>query len=385
MQKKLAIVTTHPIQYNAPLFILLAQRNSIQLKVFYTWGKQVLENKFDPGFGKNINWDIPLLEGYDYCFVENSSTNPGSQHRKGIINPTLIKKIESWEPNAILVYGWNFVSHTRAITYFNGKIPVLFRGDSTLLDPQHPLKAFLKKLYLTRLFKKIDIALYAGSENKKYFKHYGIDEKRLVFMPHAIDHTFFAPVPHAAIDFRKQLGISKDERVLLFAGKFIGKKNPIALLNVFTALNFPNVHLVMAGNGPLESQLKQRASGNSNIHFLPFQNQSAMPSLYAMCDAFILPSKGPGETWGLAVNEAMAAGKAVIVSNKCGCAADLVQDNVNGFTFDASAEEDMSKKIAEIFSGNSSLQIMGNHSLDIIKNWSLQNAARAIEKTLTGL
>lgn len=110
-----------------------------------------------------------------------------------------------------------------------------------------------------------------------------------------------------------------------------------------------------------------------------------MPSLYAMCDAFILPSKGPGETWGLAVNEAMAAGKAVIVSNKCGCAADLVQDNVNGFIFDASREEDLSKKITEIFSGNSSLQIMGNHSLDIIKNWSLQNAARAIEKTLTGL
>ena len=77
MQKKLAIVSTHPIQYNAPLFALLTARNNISIKVFYTWGKQVLEKKYDPGFGKNINWDIPLLEGYSYSFVENSSTNPG--------------------------------------------------------------------------------------------------------------------------------------------------------------------------------------------------------------------------------------------------------------------------------------------------------------------
>ncbi|MGB2995140.1 MAG: glycosyltransferase family 1 protein, partial [Ferruginibacter sp.] len=60
MLKKLAIVTTHPIQYHAPLFALLASRNKISIRVFYTWGKQVLEQKFDPGFGKKISWDIPL-------------------------------------------------------------------------------------------------------------------------------------------------------------------------------------------------------------------------------------------------------------------------------------------------------------------------------------
>ncbi|MCB0710584.1 MAG: glycosyltransferase family 1 protein, partial [Chitinophagaceae bacterium] len=69
--KRLAIITTHPIQYNAPLFQLLAQRENIAIKVFYTWGDTVLKEKYDPGFQKNIEWDIPLLEGYDYAFVEN--------------------------------------------------------------------------------------------------------------------------------------------------------------------------------------------------------------------------------------------------------------------------------------------------------------------------
>jgi hypothetical protein len=95
--KKLAIITTHPIQYNAPLFSLLNKRGKIRIKVFYTWGHAVLENKFDPGFGKNISWDIPLLEGYDHVFEKNISPDPGSHHYKGIDNPELTGHIKEWK------------------------------------------------------------------------------------------------------------------------------------------------------------------------------------------------------------------------------------------------------------------------------------------------
>ena len=71
--KKLAIVTTHPIQYNAPVFRMLQERNVIAIKVFYTWGEKVLENKYDPGFNRVIDWDIPLLNGYDYVMVNNKN------------------------------------------------------------------------------------------------------------------------------------------------------------------------------------------------------------------------------------------------------------------------------------------------------------------------
>src|ERR1700743_166628 len=100
--RKLAIITTHPIQYYAPVFKLLQQRGQIAIKVFYTWGGQSVQ-KHDPGFNKAIQWDIPLLEGYDYKWVENTSTQPGSSHFKGIINPGLIDEVKEWQPDAILV------------------------------------------------------------------------------------------------------------------------------------------------------------------------------------------------------------------------------------------------------------------------------------------
>jgi hypothetical protein len=69
--KKLAIITTHPIQYHAPWFKLLTERKKLNVMVYYTWGQLEHNSKYDPGFGKNVEWDIPLLEGYEYRFVKN--------------------------------------------------------------------------------------------------------------------------------------------------------------------------------------------------------------------------------------------------------------------------------------------------------------------------
>ena len=132
--KRLAIITTHPIQYNAPWFKLLSQRKNIHIKVFYTWGQIENTAKFDPGFGKEISWDIPLLEGYEYTFVTNTSKDPGSHHFNGIINPSLVDDIESWNADAILIFGWSFKSHLKVLRYFKGKKTNIFRGDSNLLD-----------------------------------------------------------------------------------------------------------------------------------------------------------------------------------------------------------------------------------------------------------
>src|SRR4051794_15532166 len=129
MLKKVAIITTHPVQYNAPLFHCLATRGNILPKVFYTWGVQAKGKVFDPGFGQNREWDIPLLDGYDYEFMTNAARIPGSHHFNGIINPDLIDKIEAYHPSAILVFGWAYQSHLKAMRYFSRKIPVLFRGD----------------------------------------------------------------------------------------------------------------------------------------------------------------------------------------------------------------------------------------------------------------
>ena len=376
--KKLAIIITHPIQYYSPLFKLLSERNKIQIKVFYTW-EQSQEKVYDKKFGKEIKWDIPLLEGYDYTFVKNISKKPSSGTFKGVVNPTLNSEIENWKANAILVFGWNHHSHFKAMRYFKGKIPVYFRGDSIIIDSLSPIRKIARYLVLKLVYKFINFAFYVGTNSKNYFLKYGLKEKQLFFAPHAVDNDRFSSPEFAekALVKRKELNISENEIVFLFAGKFEMIKNPLLLLNA--ALQMPQYKFIFVGNGELEHEMKQKAQNYENIKFLPFQNQTQMPVIYNLCDVYVLPSQGRGETWGLAVNEAMACGKAILVSDRVGCAVDLVKNNKNGFIFMSNNLEDLKEKI-ELFENN--YTNFGKKSLEIIKNWNFTEIAKAIETNL---
>jgi glycosyltransferase involved in cell wall biosynthesis len=379
---KLAIITTHPIQYYAPIFKLLHERKKIEIKVFYTWGKSA-QNKYDPDFDKNIAWDIPLLDTYPFDWVENKATKQGSHHFNGIITPQLINQINNYGPNAVLVIGWAYHSHLKVIRYFKNKVPVFFRGDSTLLDEKHSIRSILKSIFLKWVYRHIDHAFYNGINNKAYFKKYDFKEDQLSFAPHAVDNERFAlSRVEEAEQLKQSLGIPSTAIVILFAGKLEEKKDPQLLLDAFIQLNSPNLHLIFTGNGQLENTLKLKANGHKNTHFISFQNQSYMPVVYQVCDIFCLPSKGPGESWGLAVNEAMACKKAVLVSDKCGCAIDLVEDKKNGAIFKSGNLNDLTHHLKQLIQSKEKLSIYGNNSSIIIEPWSFLNVAKAIENKL---
>lgn len=388
MNQKLAIITTHPIQYNAPWFRLLARRGRIDVKVFYTWGESVLQKKYDPGFDKIIEWDIPLLDGYTYEFVENISPAPGSHHFKGIDNPHLITQIEKWNPNAVLVFGWAFKSHLKILRYFKGKKPVFFRGDSTLLDEPKgfSLKNIVRQIFLRWVYRHIDVALYVGSANKSYFKKMGIKEHQLIAAPHAIDNIRFAQDrKEEANQFRLSIGVREEDILILFAGKLESKKNPQILLEAFNDAHLPpSVHCLFVGNGSEEMKLKKQVEEGQikNVHFIDFQNQSDMPVVYQSADLFCLPSRGPGETWGLAINEAMAAGCAVLVSDQCGGAEDLIEHGVNGFIFKSGDTEPLQHFLKNMVSDKILLKKMGMQSQQRIQKWNYNSIAETVEKLL---
>jgi glycosyltransferase involved in cell wall biosynthesis len=376
--KKLAIVTTHPIQYYAPVFKLLAKK--INLKVFYTWGEGSLE-KYDPGFGRKITWDLPLLEGYEYEYLKNISKQPGSNHFNGIDNPNIVKAIDSFNPDSILVFGWSYKSHLKVIRHYKGKKKLLFRGDSTLLDNDGKIKRIAKYFCLRWIYSHIDFFLYVGTNNKKYFNNYGAKESQLVFAPHAIDNQRFSINNEHSSEIRKEIGVKEDEILILFAGKFESKKDPFILLNAFLTQKIKKCHLLFVGNGNLEHKLKEVASISNNVHFVEFQNQQKLPAFYQACDIFCLPSKGPGETWGLAINEAMACGKAIITTEKVGCSVDLVINKNNGWIFTAGMQSDL-EFILSTLPEKSVLFKMGQNSKEMIKNWSLDKIVNAIQTVI---
>ena len=379
---RLAIIATHPVQYYAPVFKLLAESPDMEIRVFYTWGEKAIE-KFDPGFGQKVDWDIPLLQGYDFEWVSNTAPDPGSHHRNGIINPGLIDQVNQWQPNALLVFGWAYHSHLKAIRHYHHKLPVYFRGDSTLIDIKPGIRAFLRSVFLKWVYRHIDHAFYVGANNKTYFKKYGLTDQQLTFAPHAIDNSRFSTDRYEeALELRQSLGIANDDTLLLFAGKFEDKKSPQLLIDAFSALNKPSTHLLLVGGGILEIPLKTRASLNKRIHFMDFQNQSFMPVVYQAADLFCLPSKGPGETWGLAVNEAMTAGTPVLVSNKVGCAADLVIPGFTGDIFDSENLSDITQKLGDLLKDRSRLKALGGNAQSKIADWSFDKQVAAILNTV---
>lgn len=337
--KKLAIISSHPIQYNAPLFTLMAEHGLFELKLFYTWGEDSIKPKYDPDFNRVVEWDIPLLQGYQYQFVKNVAKNPGSHHFFGIDNPDLINDLESWGADVVWVWGWSFKSHMKVMRHFHGKIPVWFRGDSTLIDVgDSPFwKLFLRKIFLSWVYKQVDLAFYVGENNKNYFLQHGLITSQLIHAPHAIDNRRYSfwneELEDDLIAWKESLGISQNDIVVLFVGKLEPKKNPSFILDLATQLPSRKFKFLIIGDGILGDELKQKAKDDKRILFLPFQNQTTMPSVYRLGDVLVLPSLGPGETWGLAMNEAMACGIPVFGSTKCGGSIDLIDDSC-GLIFD---------------------------------------------------
>ncbi len=379
---KLAIVSTHPIQYYAPVFRTLAAYDTLELRVFFTWSQAADRALFDHGFGAEVKWDIPLLDGYAHQFVRNVAERAGSHHFRGIRNPTLVDEIEAWRPDAILVYGWNSHSHLQALRHFKGRIPVLFRGDSTLLDESSWWRTLLRRGFLRWLYSHVDVAIAVGSNNRDYFAWCGIPIQRIAFAPHSVDTVRFAAdaasQQNLAREWRARLGIRAEAIVFLFAGKLQVKKNPGLLLDAFRRLK-ARAHLIFVGNGEVEAELKEEATTSDNVHFLPFQNQSLMPVVYRLGNVFVLPSQGPGETWGLALNEAMATGRAIIASSKVGGARDLILPGTNGWIFESGDRVALERALGQAADrGSAGLAAMGNAAQALSVRWSTEESARAI-------
>jgi glycosyltransferase involved in cell wall biosynthesis len=380
---KLAIVCSHPIQYYAPVFRRHAHSESVLPRVFYTWSQTADGPVYDPDFGARFAWDIPLLEGYDYRFVKNTAKEPSPTRFFGVRTPHLAYEVVDWGADAILVYGWNTLSHLSTLMRFKGRIPVLFRGDSTLIDHMSPPRLVARKLYLRWVYSHVDVAIAVGQNNRDYFMWCGIPSERIAFAPHSVDTVRFADPDgtrtRRALEWRTQLGVPEQSLVLVFAGKFTAKKDPLLLLEAFAALDRP-AHLVFVGSGELENPLRQQARGRSNVHFLPFQNQSDMPSIYRLGDIFVLPSRGPGETWGLAMNEAMASGCPVIAGSRVGGARDLIIPGETGWMFESGNLHALIGVLKSALStGRDALARMGQAARRSSDRWSTEAAARGIE------
>lgn len=338
MRPRLAVVLSHPVQYYSPWFRAIAATGDIDLRVFYLWDFGVTERR-DPQFGRTFRWDVDLLSGHAAEFVPNVARDPGTHHFGGLDNPTLGPRLAAFSPDAVLLFGYKWKALLGALAWARRRdVPVMLRGDSHWLGRGRP--GLPRRAALHVLFRQFAAFLTVGAANRDYYLDLGLPERRLFFAPHAVDATRFDPrlpgAAEAAAALRRDLGIG-DRRVLLFAGKFHAGKQPGPLLDAYLEVAGPRDALVFVGDGEERPALEARAAARpaAMVRFLPFANQSEMPSRYLLGDIFVLPSRSHYETWGLAVNEAMHLGRPALVSDLVGCQRDLVEPGVTGWVFPA--------------------------------------------------
>ncbi len=337
---RLAVLTSHVIQYQDPLFKQLAAERDIDLTVFFCsdWGAAPYR---DPGFGREVCWDVQnILEGYRSKVLKNWSLRPKVSRFWGLVNPRIIVELAGGNFDAIWVHGWsNCTTWIAMLTAFVLGIPVLLRGESHLLcPPASTLRQRIKRRVLVWLFRRVAAFLAIGSLNAEFYRAYGAPESRIFQVPYSVDNQKFIQrameLRSERASIRARLGASGDTPVVLFSGKLIPQKSPLDLLRAFEeAVAKCPAHLVYLGDGRLASELRKYASSRKipNVHFVGFQNQSKLAEFFVAADLFVLPSRH--EPWGLVVNEALCFGLPVILSDRVGAGQDLVDDNQTGFIF----------------------------------------------------
>lgn len=331
---RLGILSSHPIQYYAPLFRGLAQRMDVE--VLYAH-RATPQQQAAAGFGTAFDWDVDLLSGYSHRFLRNVSRVPGTQTYSGCDTPDVGQILRAARYDAVLAMGWHLKSFIQGILAAKrAGLPVLIRGDSHLHTQRHALKRLVKEMGYPVLLRTFDAALYVGTRNREYYEHFRYPPARLFHVPHCVDTRWFSDraTKAAGQALRAEVGIAPEADVVLFAGKFVPFKRPLDVVEaVATVAQTRPVSLLLAGSGPLRSEMHSRARVlGIRCHDLGFCNQSRMPAVYSASQVLALPSNSQ-ETWGLVCNEAIACGTPIVVSDAVGCAPDLAADAGGGRVF----------------------------------------------------
>jgi glycosyltransferase involved in cell wall biosynthesis len=333
---RLALVASHPVQYQAPWYRALAA--IVDLQVFFAH-RMAATDHARAGFGVEFDWDVPVLDGFEYMWLDNVAARPGVDHFRGCDTPGVASTIERGRFDALLVNGWQLLAYWQAIRAARrAGIAVMVRGDSHLATTRGAVRRSAKRVLYPRLLEAFDAYLAVGDRNEAYYRFYGAPASRIYRSPHCVDNEFFARSVDAARAIpggaRRAFGIPGDAIVFAFAGKFIEQKRPLDFLAALDAIRDVQPHAwgLLAGDGPLRDVMEEhRRRHGTRCTMIGFLNQQRIATAYAAADALVLPSRD--ETWGLVVNEAMACGVPAIVSDQVGCAPDLIAEGETGFSF----------------------------------------------------
>jgi len=322
------IICSHPVQYMSPQLRRMAKHPQIDLQVAYC-SLRGAHSGYDPDFAAAIQWDVPLLDGYNWVEIPNAGS--GAESFFSLCNPGLWRLIRRNRFDAVFCHT-GYLKASFWIAFLAARLSssvFLFGTDANSLAPRdsQSWKVTLKKILWPRLFSLADQIIVPSSRTRDLMRSLGLPEERITLTPYCVDNEWWtaqsAKVDRLAV--RSTWKVGAESTVVLFCAKLQPWKRPDDLLEGFAAAGIPGAVLVFAGDGPLRQSLYQRALDlriADHIRFLGFVNQSALPAVYTAADLMVLPSEY--EPFGVVVNEASCCGCPVAASDRVGAATDLI-------------------------------------------------------------
>jgi glycosyltransferase involved in cell wall biosynthesis len=387
MRSRLAIVASHVIQYQDPFFRMLAAEADVDLTVIYC-SRHGVDQYRDEDMKTTLAWDIELLQGYRYEFLPNVANDPNAGFTR-LINPGVVPALIRGRYDAVIfMFGWGAVTALLGIaTCWLMRTPYFLFGDSSFPPPESSLRAKLRAALLRTLFALTTGFMVSGELNAAYYRHYGADERTFFLLPWAVDNDRFAraaqmtPIERSAL--RARYGIAADAVVIIFSAKLVPRKDPMTLLRAFAEMRHrTRAALVFMGDGELRPDLERfaREQRLDGVHFVGFINQREIPQHYAMSDVFVLPSLY--EPRGTVINEAMACGLPVVVTDRCGPIGDIVRENDNAFVYPAGDVEALRTALESLVSDDALRARMGERSRAIIATWDFRRGVEGVRAML---
>jgi len=308
---------------------------------------------------------------------------------RSLVARRIARNLEAIQPRAVAIPGWSEPFALAALRWCGDHgVPAVLMSESQAADGSRSWRTEAVK---RRLVARFSAALVGGRPHREYLRELGMPEDRIFLGYDVVDNGHFARGAEQAradaASCRRRLGLP--ESYFLASSRFVEKKNLLRLLQAFarfrTLAPRSEWKLVLLGDGPLKGEIVALANALSLSEdlLLPgFLQYEQLPAFYGLAAGFVHASTV--EQWGLVVNEAMAASQPVLVSNRCGCAAELVRDGVNGYTFDPLDAEALAGLMAKVASSGERRLGMGEASRRIVAEWPVERFAEGLEGAVRG-
>ena len=333
---RVTVVATHAAQYFSPWFRFITEQcPAIDLTVLYASSPN--QEQQGVGFGRAFTWDTELSGGYRSIVVRpgHATARFDSDSFRGLDVPEIGQALLDTRPDVAMVPGWHSITLVRAIRAARrAGVPVLYRGDTHNGTGPTGIRRRVWDLRTRVVLGLYSGYLAVGTMAREYLLTHGCSPTRIHASPHAVDNdglwSSAAPwlEPDARREARTSLGVGPADFAVLFVGKLLGRKRPLDAVHAVARLG-PNAVLVCVGTGRLDPDVRALAARlRVRVTMAGFLNQTEIGRAYAAADCLVLPSAT--ESWGLVVNEAMATGLPAVVSDRVGCAPDLVVEGETG-------------------------------------------------------